>query len=56
MTDQLILIDIEEVPPVWQLDARTCELGRRGVARARAALRAAGGTGTVPDGDLPAAA
>jgi hypothetical protein len=30
-----------ETPPDWRLDERTREVGRRGVARAREALRAA---------------
>ena len=59
MTDQLVLIDIDDSPAAWHLDAATRELGRIGVARARAALRSAGQPdrrGTVPDGDLSAAA
>ncbi len=43
----------------WQLDAKTCETGRLGVARARAALAAAGCPGrsaTVDGRDLPTAA
>jgi hypothetical protein len=38
MTRQLSLI---ESPPEWRLDDRTREVGRRGVAEARAALRRA---------------
>lgn len=64
MTNQLVLIDIipaEEAgsEASWQLDPATCEIGRRGVARARKALRAArtpAGSATVPGPDLPAAA
>lgn len=64
MTDQLVLIDIlpaQKAPSTdsWQLDAATCEIGRRGVARARQALRAArvqARTATVRSPDLPAAA
>ena len=68
MTDQLVLIDIapEERADTgtgssrdWELDAATCEVGKRGVAQARAALRAArarAGTATVPGPNLPAAA
>lgn len=59
MTDQLVLIDIEDAPAAWQLDAATRELGRLGVARARAALRAAEQSdrrGIVPDDGLSAAA
>ncbi len=36
MARQLTLIDTG--PAVWQLDARTKEIGRRGLASARAAL------------------
>lgn len=68
MTDQLVLIDIvpEERADAradsgssWQLDPATCETGRRGVARARQALREARAqswTATVPSPNLPAAA
>lgn len=38
MGRQLTLL---ETPPSWRLDERTREVGRRGVAEARAALRAA---------------
>ncbi|HEX5366751.1 MAG TPA: hypothetical protein VFW63_08845 [Acidimicrobiales bacterium] len=37
VTSQLTLID---TPRSWKLDDRTREVGRQGVARARAALRA----------------
>ncbi|MYB28905.1 MAG: hypothetical protein F4X38_07170 [Acidimicrobiaceae bacterium] len=68
MTNQLVLIDIApeeraaaraDSASSWQLDAATCEIGRRGVARARQALRAARSqaqTATVPSPNLPAAA
>ena len=64
MTDQLVLIDIvpaekADSPNSWQLDPATCEIGRRGVARARQALRAARTqtqAATVPSPNLPAAA
>ena len=68
MTDQLVLIDIvgEEGSGAetdsagnWQLDSATCEIGRRGVARARRALQTARSqarTATVPSPNLPAAA
>jgi hypothetical protein len=32
---------LEDHPPVWRLDERTCEVGRRGIAEARQALREA---------------
>ena len=68
MTDQLVLIDIapEERANAradsgsgWQLDPATCEIGRRGVARARQALREARAQArpvTVTNPNLPAAA
>ncbi len=59
MTDQMILIDTDDTAAVWHLDAATRETGRRGVARARAALQAAGRdrrAGIVSSDDLPAAA
>ncbi|MXV97177.1 MAG: hypothetical protein F4Z90_00350 [Acidimicrobiaceae bacterium] len=64
MTDQLVLIDIvpsakADSPSSWQLDPATCDIGRRGVARARQALQAARNqakTATVPSPNLPAAA
>ncbi|MCY4068167.1 MAG: hypothetical protein OXE79_03525 [Acidimicrobiaceae bacterium] len=43
----------------WQLDTATCETGRRGVARARQALRAARSetwAAAAPGTELPAAA
>ncbi len=48
MPRQLTLI---ETSPDWRLDDRTREIGRRGVARARAALAAAHGTGASPPPD-----
>ena len=68
MTDQLVLIEIApeeranaraDSASSWQLDAVTCEIGRRGVARARQALREARSqaqTDTVSSPNLPAAA
>ena len=64
MTDQLVLIDIAtpgqpDSQQTWQLDSATCEIGRRGVARARRALQAArtsAEVATVDGDDLPAAA
>ena len=64
MSDQLVLIDVitpgqPESQQAWQLDSATCEIGRRGVARARRALQAArtpAEVATVGGGDLPAAA
>jgi len=56
MERQLTLL---EAPERWQLDQRTREVGRRGVAAARAALRAAAerhqATGTEPGERRPAA-
>jgi hypothetical protein len=45
MERQLVLL---ETPVDWRLDERTREIGRRGVASARAALRS-----TRTDGDDP---
>lgn len=64
MTNQLVLIEIvpaerADSESSWQLDPVTCEIGRRGVAQARKALRAArtpARGATVPSPDLPAAA
>ncbi|MCY4425107.1 MAG: hypothetical protein OXC06_18765 [Acidimicrobiaceae bacterium] len=64
MTDQLVLIDIltpgqPDPQQSWQLDSATCEIGRRGVARARRALQAArtpAEVATVDSSDFPAAA
>jgi hypothetical protein len=43
MATQLLLL--ESTSPNWKLDRRTREIGRRGVAEARAALRRANGGG-----------
>ena len=51
MTRQLRLIE-KKSQANWKLDRRTRELGRKGIADARAALAAAP---TVPDVDLDAA-
>lgn len=51
MDDQLVLIESSRD---WKLDRRTVERGRRGVALARAALRAAA-HGVVGDQADPAA-
>lgn len=64
MTNQLILIEVTPAATAdstgsWQLDPATCEIGRRGVARARQALqeaRADARTDTVSRPSLPAAA
>jgi hypothetical protein len=40
MTTQLRLLETHDT--VWKLDERTKEIGRRGLARARAALRPEG--------------
>jgi len=42
MATQLLLIDTDS--PSWKLDRQTREIGRRGVAEAREALRRAAGT------------
>jgi|RhiMethySRZTD1v2_1073278.scaffolds.fasta_scaffold04630_10 hypothetical protein len=50
-TSQLTLID---TPRSWKMDERTREVGREGIARARAALRAGLRTGPdVPAGAAP---
>ena len=51
MGTQLLLLD--GTAPSWKLDAKTREIGKRGVAEARAALRRAAGGGG--DGDRPPA-
>ncbi|MBI2710632.1 MAG: hypothetical protein HYX34_13220 [Actinobacteria bacterium] len=54
MQRQLTLL---ETTPDWRIDERTRELGRRGVARARAALAdAAGGPTDRPAGERRTAA
>jgi hypothetical protein len=47
MERQLVLL---EAPVDWRLDERTREIGRRGVANARAALQSARPDGDDPDG------
>jgi len=42
MATQLVLL--EATSPNWKLDRETREIGRRGVAEAREALRRAGGS------------
>jgi hypothetical protein len=49
MATQLLLLD--STSPSWKLDRRTREIGRRGVAEAREALRRAGGGGGNGDGN-----
>jgi hypothetical protein len=44
MARQLTLLD---TPPTWRLDEATREAGRRGVAEARATLRAALGSASA---------
>ena len=46
MTTQLVLLDSGRKS--WKLDRRTREIGMRGVAQAREALRKAGGTPPAP--------
>ncbi len=55
MKDQLVFLDTHQV---WQLDAATRECGRKGVANARAVLRATQARrGEVSEADqLPEAA
>jgi len=38
---ELLLLSSDSTPNRWQLDDRTKEIGRKGLAEARAALRAA---------------
>jgi hypothetical protein len=49
MDNQLPLID--SGPRSWKLDRRTREIGRRGVAQARAALQAAHGPDRTAEAD-----
>ena len=51
MKRQLVLI---ETNPVWRLDERTREVGRRGVAKAREALAAAQHADTADEATPPA--
>jgi hypothetical protein len=53
MATQLVLLDTTS--PEWKLDRETREIGRRGLAEARAALRRAGGTNRRPPGHRKAA-
>lgn len=56
MEQQLTLL---EAPPDWRIDERTKEIGRRGLAQARAALQGrspATRPVSVPSDDIPRAA
>ncbi|MDE0236482.1 MAG: hypothetical protein OXN95_04570 [bacterium] len=56
MKQQLTLL---EAPPDWRIDERTKEIGRRGLAQARAALQRhspAVQPATSPSDDVPRAA
>ncbi|HEV7885914.1 MAG TPA: hypothetical protein VGO92_00030 [Acidimicrobiales bacterium] len=53
MRTQLVLID--QVGADWRLDDRTKELGRQGIAAARAALEQAGRNARVTEQRTPAA-
>ncbi|MCY4036188.1 MAG: hypothetical protein OXF64_01875 [bacterium] len=56
MKQQLALL---EAPPDWRIDERTKEIGRRGLAQARAALHARGPASqpaAPPPRDIPRAA
>ena len=53
MATQLLLIDTST--PSWKLDRQTREIGRRGVAEAREALRRANGTTSRPAAQRTAA-
>lgn len=56
MKQQLTLL---EEPPEWRIDERTKEIGRRGLAQARAALQrhsAAAQPAPSPSDDVPRAA
>lgn len=57
MNDQLPLLDDTPArgPDAWRLDAKTREIGRRGVASAREALRASA-SGTPEGAASPRAA
>jgi len=46
MATQLVLLDATS--PEWKLDRETREIGRRGLAHARAVLRRAGGNVRPP--------
>ena len=51
MNDQLVLLDDNETRPErgWRLDEQTREIGRRGVAQARNALRRSTATGEAAE-------
>ncbi|WP_419923576.1 hypothetical protein [Candidatus Poriferisocius sp.] len=56
MKQQLTLLD---APPDWRIDERTKEIGRRGLAQARAALRGhspAARPSPMPSDNVPRAA
>lgn len=53
MGTQLLLLDSDS--PSWKLDRKTREIGRRGVAEAREALRRASGGSSRPAGRPKAA-
>ena len=56
MKQQLTLL---EAPPDWRIDERTKEIGRRGLAQARAALQSHSPVGLpspTPSDDIPRAA
>ncbi len=56
MNQQLALLD---APPDWRIDERTKEIGRRGLAQARAALQKhtpPAGPSPAPSGDYRRAA
>ncbi len=56
MKQQLTLL---EAPPDWRIDERTKEIGRRGLAQARAALRChspGAQPSPTPSDDVPRAA
>lgn len=48
MARQLTLLD---TPPAWRIDEATREVGRRGIAEARASLRAAMAAGRSPEAE-----
>ena len=53
MATQLLLLDTST--PSWKLDRQTREIGRRGVAEAREALRKATGPSSRPSAQRTAA-
>jgi hypothetical protein len=52
MARQLTLLD---TPPAWRIDETTREVGRRGIAAARASLQAAIASQHATDASSPAA-